>query len=95
MKYFAFTYTYGDDAELVDVTRPKHREFIAGLLTQGKIVGSGPYVGGKQALIIVQLPDMATVADAERLMDDDPYTRAAALASREVQEWNPVSNIFA
>lgn len=44
MKYFAFTYTYGDDAE--------------------------------------------------RLMDDDPYTRAAALTSREVQEWNPVSNIF-
>lgn len=95
MKYFAFTYTYSDDAELVDATRPKHREFIAGLLTQGKIVGSGPYVGGKQALIIVQLPDTATVADAERLMDDDPYTRAAALASREVQEWNPVSNIFA
>ena len=43
MKYFAFIYTYGDDAE--------------------------------------------------RLMDDDPYTRVAALASREVQAWQPGSRL--
>ena len=28
-------------------------------------------------------------------MDADPYTEKSALASREVHEWNPVSNIFA
>lgn len=95
MKYFAFTYTYGDDAELVDATRPAHREFIANQLSLGRIVGSGPYAGGEQALIILQLPDTATVADAEELMDADPYTVESALARREVHEWNPVSNIFA
>lgn len=94
MKYFAFTYTYGDDAELVDATRPAHREFIASQLSLGRIVGSGPYAGGEQALIILQLPDTATVADAEELMDADPYTVESALARREVHEWNPVSNIF-
>ncbi|CAM4317580.1 hypothetical protein CKJ81_00515 [Corynebacterium hadale] len=95
MKYFAFTYTYGEDTALVDATRPAHREFIASQLSLGRIVGSGPYAGGEQALIILQLPDTATVADAEEIMDADPYTEKSALASREVHEWNPVSNIFA
>ncbi|MCT2337782.1 YciI family protein [Corynebacterium sp. p3-SID1056] len=94
MKYFAFTYTYGPDTELVDATRPAHREFISSQLSLGRIVGSGPYAGGKQALIILQLPDTATVADAETIMDEDPYTVKSALAEREVHEWNPVSNIF-
>lgn len=95
MKYFAFTYTYGADAALVDATRPAHREFISSQLSLGRIVGSGPYAGGKQALIILQLPDTASVADAEEIMDADPYTVERALAGREVHEWNPVSNIFA
>lgn len=94
MKYFACTYTYGDDAALIDATRPEHREFIANQLGLGRIVGSGPYVDGTQALIVIQLPDTATEADAAELMDQDPYIAAGALAKREIREWNPVSNIF-
>ncbi|GAA1167628.1 hypothetical protein GCM10009631_03290 [Corynebacterium glaucum] len=94
MKYFACTYTYGDDAALIDATRPKHREFISNQLGLGRIVGSGPYVDGTQALIIIQLPDTATESDATELMDQDPYIAAGALAKREIREWNPVSNIF-
>lgn len=94
MKYFACTYTYGEDTQLVDATRPAHREFIASQLSLGRVVGSGPYLDGGQALIIVQLPDTATEADAAELMDQDPYTVEGALAKREIREWNPVSNIF-
>ncbi|OFT85500.1 YciI family protein [Corynebacterium sp. HMSC29G08] len=94
MRYFACTYTYASDAELVDATRPKHREFIAGLLKAGKIVGSGPYLEGGQALIIIQLPDTAGIAEAEALMNQDPYVAANALANRDIREWNPVANIF-
>ena len=94
MKYFACTYTYCDDAELVDATRPAHREFIASQLSIGRIVGSGPYLDGGQALIIIQLPDSATHDDAIAMMDQDPYASAQALASRDIREWNPVSNIF-
>lgn len=95
MKFFAFTYTYGDDTQLVDETRPAHREFIASQLALGRIVGSGPYVDGSQALIIIQLPESASLADATGIMDKDPYVAAGALKARDVHEWNPVSNIFA
>lgn len=95
MKYFAFTYIYGDDTQLVEATRPAHREFIASQLALGRIVGSGPYVDVSQALIIIQLPDSASLADATQIMDKDPYIDAGALKARDVHEWNPVSNIFA
>lgn len=94
MKYFAVTYTYGEQ-KLVDETRPAHREFISSQLSLGRIVGSGPYAGGEQALIILQLPDTATEADAAAVLDEDPYTVAGALAAREIREWNPVMSIFA
>lgn len=93
MKYFAATYTYGEQT-LVDDTRPAHREFISSQLALGRIVGSGPFIGVNQALIILQLPDTATEADAAAVLDQDPYTIAGALAAREIREWNPVMNIF-
>lgn len=93
MKYFAATYTYGD-MTTVEATRPAHREFIASQLALGRIVGSGPYIGDDQALIILQLPDTATEHDASAVLDEDPYTAAGALAKREIREWNPVMNIF-
>ena len=94
MKYFAATYTYGEQS-LVDDTRPAHREFIASQLSLGRIVCSGPLAGAEQALIVLQLPDSATEADAAAVLDEDPYTVAGALAAREIREWNPVMNIFA
>lgn len=94
MKYFAFTYTYCDDTALVDATRPAHRAFIAGLLEEGRIVGSGPLVDGGKALIVVQLPDGASLDDAALILDADPYAKAGALAAREAHEWNPVSRVF-
>lgn len=93
MKCFAATYTYGEKS-IVDATRPAHREFIASQLALGRIVGSGPYADGDQALIILQLPDTATDKDASAVLDEDPYTVARALAAREIREWNPVMNIF-
>lgn len=93
MKYFAATYTYGEQS-LVDATRPAHREFISSQLSLGRIVGSGPYAGGDQALIILQLPETATESDAAAILDEDPYTVAGALSAREIREWNPVMNIF-
>lgn len=95
MKYFAATYTYGSDAQLVDDIRPTHREFIQNQLALGRIVGSGPYLdGGRQALIILQLPDTATQEDAEAILREDPYNQAGALTGVEIRPWNPVISVF-
>lgn len=94
MKYFAAIYTYGD-TELVDETRPTHREWVKGQLEAGRIIAAGPFMdGGRQALVLVRLDDEATQSDAETFLDDDPYIAAGALASREVRPWNAVANTF-
>lgn len=95
MKHFAIHYTYPHEAEPVVALRPAHREFLKSLLDKGTLVASGPYTdGGGSALIIIRLPESAGVADAEALMNDDPFHREQVLDGRSIREWNPVLNIF-
>lgn len=95
MNVFVIEYTYCSDLSLVEQVRPKHREFLAKLKEEGKLVGSGPYTDAQGgALIIIRLPEPATVADAEELMAADPYLAHDALAERVFRPWNPVLNVF-
>ena len=45
-------------------------------------------------MIILRLPDGASLGDAAELLADDPYLTAGALADREFREWNPVINVW-
>lgn len=95
MKHFAVFYDYPANSPEIAEIRPTHREFLAELKAAGKLVGSGPFEdadGG--ALIIIRLENEATVADAEALMDQDPFTRRGALLGRKIRPWNPVLNVF-
>jgi uncharacterized protein len=95
MKYFAVHYQYPHEAPEIVALRPRHREWLATLAGAGQLVGSGPYTDGEgSALIIIRLPETATVRDAEELMDNDPFTRENALPGRTIREWNPVLNVF-
>ena len=95
MKYFAVHYHYPDEDPEIVALRPGHREWLATLGAAGQLVGSGPYTDGQGgALIVVRLPETATLRDAEELMDNDPFTRNNALAGRTIREWNPVLNVF-
>ncbi|AKK03357.1 YciI family protein [Corynebacterium epidermidicanis] len=95
MSFFAIFYDYPADSHLIAENRPVHREFLAKLKEEGILVGSGPFLdenGG--ALIIIRLNENATVADAEQLMNADPFHRLGILAGRVIRKWNPVLNIF-
>lgn len=95
MNYFAVHYSYADGAEAVVALRPEHREFLKTLRDEGTLVASGPYTdGGGSALILLRLPESATVADAEALMNQDPFHRDRVLDGRTIRAWNPVLNIF-
>lgn len=96
MTYFAVFYTYISDADAVSAVRPEHREFLGGLKEKGNLVGSGPLVDTDpgEALIVLQLDADATVADAESVMDNDPFHKKDMIASRSIKEWNPVLRIF-
>lgn len=95
MNYFAVSYRYPADSEAIASTRPIHREFLGSLKEKGQLVGSGPFLdsdGG--ALIIIRLPETATVADATELMDKDPFHTEGVLDGRDIRPWNPVLNVF-
>ena len=95
MNHFAIHYLYAADSEDIVRVRPEHRQFLGELRDKGQLVGSGPYTDGLGgALIIIRLPEPATISDAEELMDLDPFTQQHCLAGRTVREWNPVINVF-
>lgn len=95
MKYFAVHYQYSAESPEIVALRPVHREWLAALGAADQLVGSGPYTDGQGgALIIIRLPETATVRDAEELMDEDPFSREKALEGRSIREWNPVLNVF-
>ena len=60
------------------------------------LVGSGPLkeTNPGEALIVLALSEGATVADAEAVMDDDPFNRWNRIANRRIVAWDPVLRIF-
>lgn len=95
MTYFAVTYTYNPDSEEIVALRPVHREFIGSLKDRGQIVGSGPFTDGAGgALIVITLEDGSTLADAEQIMNDDPFHTEGVLDGRSIRQWNPVISTF-
>lgn len=95
MTVFAIEYHYSADSALITEHRPRHREFLAALKEQGKLIGSGPYTDGSGgALILISLDDSATLADAKALMAQDPFHIEGALDGRVFHTWNPVLNVF-
>lgn len=69
--------------------RDAHREYMAGLVAQGRIFASGPTAatvdgesnGGATALLV------ADAAEARRIMDEEPFVRAGA-RTYELIAWN-------
>lgn len=96
MPHFAVTYAYADRSDDLDTHRPAHRAFLSDLHARGDLVVSGPYRGRDGgvpgALLIVVAADFAT---AGRLLDDDPFALMGLIATRSVNEWNPVIGTLA
>lgn len=75
------------DPERVNEVRPRHREYLAGLLKQGKLYATGPFVDNSGALLVY---DVADEAEARRLLAEDPYGQEGVVNVVSVKEWNVV-----
>lgn len=95
MTVFAVEYLY-DAARTDDLAtlRPEHRDFLGGLLEDGTLLASGPWLDNAApgALLLVVAQD---VDGAQRLLDDDPFLRAHLITKRTVRPWNPVLGALA
>ncbi len=87
MPAFAAIIEFTDDNELRQQTRPGHREYLRSLLDAGKIRESGPWVDDTGAMIVYQATD---AAEAQALLDADPYRAAGVIANARIKEWNIV-----
>lgn len=87
MGLFAALIEFTEDEELRLQTRPVHREYLRSLLDAGKLAMSGPWADDTGALIIYQVESMA---EAERILDDDPYRSAGVIANATLKEWRVV-----
>lgn len=84
---FAAIIEYIQDREKIQQIRPVHREYLKTLLSQGKLVASGPFTDDSGALIIYEA---ATKEDAEQILRGDPFCASGIFVSWQLRPWNPV-----
>jgi uncharacterized protein len=91
MAKFVVELVYGEDREHRLEVRPAHREYSKELAERGILLVGGPYADEKGALIIYEAAD---ADELQRVLDDDPYTKAGVIAETTIREWNPVTGAW-
>jgi uncharacterized protein YciI len=82
---FAAIIDYTPEKTKITELRPLHREYLAGLKKEGKVVLSGPIVGDSGGIIVYQTE---TVEETEQLMRNDPFGRGGVFVSWVIRPWN-------
>lgn len=78
---------YISDAAKVDAHRPAHRQYLRGLLESGQLAATGPFTDAPGALIVYEA---ASVAEAERLLKNDPFHAAGVFVRWQLRPWKVV-----
>ena len=83
MKYLAHV-GYTNDATRIAAHRPAHRQYLAGLLQQGKLIAAGPYTDDSGAVFIYEADsDQAAAA----LLAGDPFSINGVIVNPAVKPW--------
>jgi uncharacterized protein YciI len=64
--------------------RPAHREYLAALKAEGKLVAAGPFTDQTGALLVYDVADEAELRD---ILAKDPYTPADVYEIATLAEW--------
>lgn len=87
MARYAVELVYADNVEERLATRPRHREFLRGLVERGKLLVSGPFADEVSALLVFEAADEDEV---RALLADDPYGPVNAVKEIRIREWNAI-----
>lgn len=68
--------------------RPGHRERLAELAADGRLLGAGPWSDDSGALLVFVVD---TREQLDGILAGDPYYAAAGVTIASVEEWNPVT----
>jgi uncharacterized protein len=84
---FAAIASYTTDASIIAEARPAHREYLTGLMQQGKLVISGPFSDDSGGLLVYEAE---TPEQVEQLIAADPFAISGVFVSWEIRTWNVV-----
>ena len=84
---FAVLLAFSDDPARLD-HRPAHRERLAGLVAEGRLLAAGPFSDESGALLVF-LVESRDELDA--IMAGDAYYTAPGVAVAGVHEWSTVT----
>jgi uncharacterized protein YciI len=68
--------------------RPAHRERLAALAVEGKVLAAGPWTDESGALLVFSVD---TRAELDAILAADAYYTAPGVTVASVQEWKPVT----
>ncbi|PRW62759.1 YciI family protein [Actinopolyspora mortivallis] len=88
MTTFVVEIRYTSDRELLERTRPAHREYARSLAERGVLLAGGPLVDGTGGLLVYATADRD---ELDSLLAADPYTEAGVIAETTVREWKPLT----
>jgi uncharacterized protein YciI len=84
---YALELAFSDDPARLE-RRPAHRERLAALREDGKLLAAGPYADDTGALLLFRVD---TRAEADEIVAADPYYSGPGVSVVSLKEWNPVS----
>jgi uncharacterized protein YciI len=84
---FAALAQYTRDRSTIAKARPAHRQYLSGLLDQGKLVISGPFADDAGALLVYEADSREEV---EAMVRGDPFATEGVFVSWEIRPWNVV-----
>jgi uncharacterized protein YciI len=84
---YAVQLAFSDDSRRLAL-RPAHREQLAGLAADGKLLAAGPWSDDSGALLVFVVDSRG---DLDAIMTADPYYSAPGVTVTSVQEWTPVT----
>ena len=86
MKY-VHDVTYTTDRGKVAAHRPQHREYMAQLFDQGRLLLAGPFADDSGALFVFEADSNEAVS---ALIGKDPFAVSGVFQKSEVKPWNLV-----
>jgi uncharacterized protein YciI len=84
---FAAVIEYVKDKDKIQSVRPAHRQYLTQLKETGRLAASGPFLDDYGALIIYEAAD---AAEAERILQGDPFHDAGIFVRWTMRPWSPV-----
>jgi uncharacterized protein YciI len=84
MAWYTVDTTYITDREKLLEVRPKHRDYLRALASDGIVIAGGPWADDTGGFAVYQVEDRAQL---DQLLADDPYTTEGVSAGRAIKEW--------